>query len=48
MRNLSELYNANFKKNRGKASEGWIRPTLGEFFMSNKDFQEIPIIKSWY
>jgi hypothetical protein len=41
MKYLSNLYDATFKKNRGKASEGFIRPTLSEFFMSNKDFTEI-------
>lgn len=38
---LSDLYDANFKKVRGKASEGFIRPTLSQFLMSNNDFVEI-------
>jgi hypothetical protein len=38
MATLSNIYNANFKKVRGKASQGFVRPTLSEFFMSNKDF----------
>jgi len=41
MKELSELYNATFKKNRGKAKEGFIRPTLSEYFMTHKDFTEI-------
>lgn len=46
MKELSELYNATFKKNRGKAKEGYIRPTLSEFFTTNKDFVEIVNIVS--
>jgi hypothetical protein len=38
---LSNIYKAYFKKNRGKASEGFIRPTIGEYFMTHKDFVEI-------
>jgi hypothetical protein len=38
---LSDLYKAYFKKVRGKASKGWIRPTIGEYFMTHKDFTEI-------
>jgi hypothetical protein len=41
MKNLSDLYDANFKKIRGKAAQGFVRPTLSEFFMSHKDFVEI-------
>jgi hypothetical protein len=40
MKNLSELYDANFKKVRGKSTQGFIRPTIGEYFMTNKDFTE--------
>jgi hypothetical protein len=38
---LSELYNATFKKNRGAAAQGFIRPTLGQYFMTHKDFTEV-------
>jgi hypothetical protein len=41
MTTLSNLYNATFKEIRGKAAQGFIRPTLSEFFMSHKDFVEI-------
>lgn len=41
MKNLSNLYNATFKEIRGKASQGFVRPTLSEFFMTHKDFVEI-------
>lgn len=41
MKTLSELYNADFKKNRGKAAEGFVRPTIGEYFMTHKDFTEV-------
>jgi hypothetical protein len=41
MRYLSNLYKATFKKIRGKAYKGWIRPTIGEFFMTHKDFTEV-------
>jgi hypothetical protein len=40
---LSDLYDANFKKLRGKAAQGFIRPTLGQYFMTHKDFYEIPM-----
>lgn len=38
---LSELYNATFKKNRGVAAQGFIRPTLGQYFMTHKDFSYV-------
>jgi hypothetical protein len=38
---LSDLYDANFKKVRGKSAEGFIRPTVGEYFVTHKDFTEI-------
>ena len=42
MRLLSDLYNVTLKKGiRGKAKEGFVRPTIGEFFMSDRDFEEI-------
>jgi len=40
MTNLTDIYKI-VHKNRGKAKEGFIRPTIGESFMSNKNFQEI-------
>jgi len=39
MVNLKEIYEVS-KNLRGKASQGWIRPTIAEFFTS-KDFEEI-------
>jgi hypothetical protein len=51
MKNISELYNATFKKNRGKAKDGFIRPTLSQYFMSNRDFVEVssgPILREKY
>jgi hypothetical protein len=47
MRYLSELYNATFKKIRGKAKQNFIRPTLCEFLMTHKDFIEIPKYLTW-
>lgn len=41
MTTLSNIYHANFKKIRGKAAQGFVRPTLSEFFMSHKYFVEI-------
>lgn len=42
MKLLSELYKVTLKKSiRGKASEGFIRPTIGQSFMSHKDFIEV-------
>jgi hypothetical protein len=41
MRYLSNLYKATFKKIRGKAKDGFIRPTLCQFFKTNKDFSEV-------
>jgi len=51
MTNLTDIYKI-VHKNRGKAKEGFIRPTIGESFMSNKNFQEIvpeilPFEKVW-
>jgi hypothetical protein len=46
VQNLSDLYDATFKKNRGKAAQGLIRPTLSEFFMSHKDFVEVELESS--
>lgn len=37
--NISSFYNS--KGLRGKASEGFIRPTIKQFFMSTPDFEEI-------
>ena len=37
---LSSIYNI-IHRNRGKARLGFIRPTVGEHFMSNRDFVEI-------
>lgn len=46
-RKLSELYNISSKGNiRGKAKQGFIRPTIGEFFMSHRDFEEIRLSNS--
>lgn len=40
---LSEIYDVTLKReNRGSNKEGWVRPTLGEFQMTHKDFQKIP------
>jgi hypothetical protein len=42
MKLLSELYDVTLKRGiRGKASEGFIRPTIGENFMTHRDFEEI-------
>jgi hypothetical protein len=41
VQNLSDLYDANFKKIRGKSAQGFVRPTVGEYFMTHKDFIEI-------
>lgn len=39
---LSEIYDVTLKRqNRGAAKSGWVRPTIGEFFMTHRDFQEI-------
>lgn len=39
---LSEIYDVTLKRgNRGANKLGWIRPTVGEFFMTNKDFRKI-------
>lgn len=39
---LSELYDVTLKKpNRGMAKEGYIRPTIGEFFMTHKDYSQV-------
>ena len=50
MTNLTDIYKI-VHKNRGKAKEGFISPTIGESFMSNKNFQEIvpvnPFKKVW-
>ena len=41
MKLLSDLYNVTLKRGiRGKASEGFVRPTIGENFMSHRDFKE--------
>lgn len=45
MKFLSELYDVTLKRGiRGKASEGFVRPTIGESFMSHRDFQEVPAV----
>jgi len=41
MKSLEILYKAWFKKNRGKAEEGFIRPTIQEFFTTHPDYVEI-------
>lgn len=42
MKLLSDLYNVTLKKGiEGAAKSGFIRPTIGENFMSHRDFQEI-------
>lgn len=39
---LSDIYDVTLKReNRGAAKDGYIRPTLGEYFVTNKDFQQI-------
>jgi len=43
--NISELYHSTKKRGlRGKAKQGFIRPTISEFFMSNCDYIEIPSV----
>jgi len=40
--NLTEIYDVTLKKYiRGAAKDGFVRPTLGECFMTHKDFKEI-------
>ena len=40
---LTEIYDVTLKLDiRGKAKEGFVRPTLSECFMSHKDFTAIP------
>lgn len=42
MKLLSELYNVTLKRGiRGKAKEGFVRPTIGENFMTHRDFKEV-------
>lgn len=42
MKFLSELYNVTLKRGiRGKAKSGFVRPTIGQNFMTHRDFQEI-------
>jgi len=47
---LTEIYDI-VNKNRGAAAEGWIRPTIGEHFVTNKNFEQIekimPIRLDW-
>lgn len=39
---LSEIYDVTLKRsNRGANKQGWVRPTLGEFFMTHRDFTRI-------
>ena len=39
---LSDLYDISSRGNiRGKSNEGFVRPTIGEFFMSDRDFEEV-------
>lgn len=39
---LSEIYDVTLKRgNRGAARAGWVRPTIGETYMTHKDFQEL-------
>lgn len=41
---LSEIYDVTLKlRNRGGCKKGYIRPTIGEFFMTHKNWVEIPI-----
>ena len=43
---LSEIYDVTLKKDyRGKAAEGWIRPTVAQFFTCNKPFYEVASIR---
>lgn len=42
MKLLSDLYKVTLKRGiRGKAKEGFVRPTIGENFMSHKDFIKV-------
>lgn len=42
---LSEIYDVTLKRGiRGKASEGFVRPTVGECFMTHRDFKEVMYI----
>ena len=42
---LSEIYDVTLKRDiRGAAKGGFVRPTVGEHFMSDRDFEEIPYI----
>lgn len=39
---LSEIYDVTIKRgNRCANAYGWVRPTIGESFISNKDFTKI-------
>lgn len=39
---LSEIYDVTLKQgNRGAAKLGWSRPTIGEYFMTHRDFVEV-------
>ena len=39
---LSDIYNVTLKRgNRGANSNGWIRPTVGETYMTHRDFKYI-------
>lgn len=39
---LSEIYDVTLKRgNRGASAQSWIRPTIGEFFVTHMDFQKI-------
>ena len=42
MKLLSEIYNVTLKRgNREANKNGWIRPTIGECYVTHKDFQQI-------
>jgi hypothetical protein len=40
---LSEIYDVTLKRpNRGASAEGWIRPTVGEYYETTYDFKHVP------
>ena len=42
MINLSEIYDVTLKRGiRGAAKGGFVRPTIGEHFMTHRDFENI-------
>lgn len=46
---LSEIYDVTLKRgNRGANAEGYIRPKIGEFFMTHKDFKHVESVRSYF